>query len=79
MNRIFELNRDGIKELLKSEGMKKCIEGYADDTLSTLGDGYGKEAKVGSTRVAVRVFAKTPQAYNSNLKHNYILKAVFGK
>ena len=49
----FELNREGVRSLLKSDEMMKVCETYANNALSALGDGYEKSNHVGRNRVNV--------------------------
>lgn len=74
----FELNRDGVRELLQSPEAAKLCETIALRALQTLGAGYGSDTRTGRHRVRVEISAKSPRAYFHNLKHNAILKAVGG-
>lgn len=73
------LNKQGVKELLKSEEMKAiCLE-HANKAVNKLGPGYSAGAYVGQNRVNASVHADTPQAQAENAKNNTIMKAVMGK
>ena len=72
----FELNREGVRALMRSAEMMEICQNAADQALQILGLGYTSDARTGKNRVNVAVSAETPKAYNSNLKHNAILKAV---
>lgn len=74
----FELDKAGVKALLKSEQMVNCCEEYADKALNNLGEGYSKSKHMGRNRVNVSVKADTQKARADNLKNNTILKAVGG-
>lgn len=76
MAKIFELNRQGVKELLRSDEMAKTLESYASKALSTLGDGYESSTYVGKNRVNVAISAATAKAAKDNLENNSILKAL---
>lgn len=72
----FELDYEGIGQLLKSDEVKQVCEQRAKSVLDACGDGYEMDSKVGAKRVNVRVKAATPHAYYSNLKHNTLMKAL---
>ena len=75
----FELNRQGVRELLKSKEMMDICTEYANNALARLGDGYEANTYSGKNRVNAEVFAQSFAAKRENLKANTILKAVFGK
>jgi len=74
----FELNRSGVRELLRSPEMMAVCQGYADRALSSLGDGYEVSTMTGRNRVNAEVRAETYAAKKDNLKNNSILKALGG-
>lgn len=77
----FELNRDGVKELLQSEEMQKVLAKKADEVLRRLpsyGNGYGKTSGMTSERAKVTVGTRTNRAARENLKNNTLLKALGG-
>lgn len=75
----FELNRDGVRELLRSKEMMDICSEYANNALGRLGDGYEVTTHTGANRVNAEVAAQSFSAKRENLKSNTILKAVFGK
>lgn len=75
----FELNRSGVRELMKSKEMEKVVNEYANSALGRLGEGYEVSTYSGLTRVNAEVSAETFAAKRENLKSNTIIKAVFGK
>ena len=75
----FELNRSGVRELLKSKEMMDICSEYAQSALGRLGDGYEMSTHTGANRVNAEVKAESFAAKRDNLKNNSILKAVFGK
>ena len=75
----FELNRDGVREIMRSQAMMDICKEYADAALGRLGEGYEVSTHVGKNRVNAEVAAKTIHAKRSNAKHNSILKALGGK
>lgn len=74
----FELNREGVSELLKSQKMQEILAAKAEQISGAVGDGYKAETKVYKRRAVAEVRADTPKAYYSNLKHNTLLKALGG-
>lgn len=72
----FELNREGVRELMQGEAMMQICKGHADSALSKLGDGYTVTTHVGKTRVNASVGAQTYAARKENSENNSILKAV---
>lgn len=74
----FELNRDGVKALMKSSEMMEVCEDYANKALSRLGDGYEVSTMVGKTRCNAQITAVTHKARADNSKNNSILKALGG-
>lgn len=74
----FELDRSGVRELLRSEEMKGVCKDYADRALNQLGDGYSVSTRTGKNRVNASVKADTIEAKQENAKSNSILKAVGG-
>lgn len=74
----FELNREGVKELMQSSEMLAICKGYADNAVRSLGDGFEVSTYVGQTRCNASVMATTYAARKENSETNCILKAVGG-
>lgn len=74
----FELNREGVRQLLKSDEMMKVCSEYANRAVASLGSGYEVSTHVGSNRVNAEVAAVTYKARKDNAKNNSILKAIRG-
>ena len=75
----FELNRDGVRELLQSPEMAEIITGAAERVAaaaSSGGRGYFAEIRTGASRVTARIKPADAAAYYSNLKHNTLLKSL---
>lgn len=70
----LELNRAGVRELLRSPEMQAVLKARADTVKDRCGDGY--ESYVAQTRAVAVVETATPEAYNDNSAHNTLLKAV---
>lgn len=73
---VFELNRAGVRDLLKGEEMQSICSSYGDAILSVAGEGYKKTVHVGRNRANCSVKTDTPKAYYSNLKHNTLINAL---
>lgn len=69
----FELNRQGVRELLHSSEMVNVLESYGRTIADNAGEGF--EIKHMPTRV-IAVETLTKEAARDNLKHNTLLKAV---
>jgi hypothetical protein len=74
----FELNREGVRDLLRSKEMMNVCQEYANNALGKLGDGYEVTTHTGTNRVNAQVAAVTYAAKKENLSDNTIIKAVFG-
>lgn len=77
-NLRFELNREGVRDLLRSKEMMNVCQEYANNALGKLGDGYEVTTHTGTNRVNAQVAAVTAAAKKENLSDNTIIKAVFG-
>lgn len=74
----IKLNSAGIRQLLRSDEMKKICEEHASNILNRAGDGYELDTYTGQNRVNAMVKAATPRAMRENMKNNTLLKAVKG-
>ena len=72
----FELNEAGVRELLQSKRMSKVLEGYANDVLGRLPQGFGKTIGMTTQRAKVIVGTRSRSAAKDNLKNNTLLKAL---
>lgn len=74
----FELNREGVRELMRSPEMMKVCEKYAKAALGRLGGGYEMSTYVGENRVNAEVGTGSFKSRRENSKNNSILKALRG-
>lgn len=74
----LELNKSGVKELLKSQDMMNICTEIACKAQARLGDGYEVSYRTGKNRAIASVAAVTPEAQKENGKNNTILKALRG-
>ncbi len=72
----LELNRSGVRELLRSDEMLAIVSEHAQATLNSCGSGYEMDARLGTNRARARVTTTTRQAASDNLKNNTLLKAL---
>ena len=74
----FELNKAGVRELLKStEAGSICME-YANQVQSRAGEGYIVESRRYPERTGAAVYPETYKAVRDNLKNNTLLKSLGG-
>lgn len=77
MNKIrFELNRAGVRELLRSEKAADVCAEYGKRIQARCGDGYNTDTYTGRNRVNAMVWAETPKAKKDNSANNTLLKAM---
>ena len=74
----FELNPDGVRELLQGSEMQDLITSYASDVASIAGDGYEADVIVGKNRVVGHIKAVTKEARQDNEENNTLLRAIGG-
>ena len=74
----FKLNREGVRELLKSQEMMNICSDYANNAQGRLGEGYEVTTMTGKNRVNAEVRAVSYKARKENNRDNTILKAVLG-
>ena len=74
----FELNREGVKELLKSHEMAGICRTYAEKERGRAGAGYEVTTYTGRNRVNASVHAETYEAREDNYNNNTLLKALGG-
>ena len=74
----FQLDPEGVRELLTSPEMMAICKEYADRAAGSLGAGYEVSTYTGPTRVNAEVAAMTYKARKDNSENNTILKAIRG-
>lgn len=74
----FKLNKAGVRELLKSDGVYGECKKIADTALSKCSEGYAVHDVKYPERSGAVVAATTMRAVNDNKKNNTLLKAVGG-
>ena len=72
----IELNRDGVRALLKSQEMEAGLLGLAEGIRDRCGEGYEADTKQMETRVIASVYTDTEAARRDNSENNTILRAL---
>lgn len=72
----FELNKDGVNELLRGQAMQELLGNKARTAATSCGAGYKADTFVGKNRANASIYADTNQAKKDNLKNNTILKSL---
>lgn len=73
----IELNREGVRELLRSSAVMNECRSHAAEMAAKLGtDDYEVSEYIGRNRANVSVKAKTDKARQDNMDNNTMLKAV---
>lgn len=72
----FELDREGVGRLLKSQEMQDALAHYAKSVKNRAGDGY--DIHVGKTRANVSVRTVNDEAVKDNLEKNTLLRSLRG-
>lgn len=70
----FELNREGVRDLLRGEEMQNLLNEKAITTSTSCGEGYKSDIYVGVNRANAMIYADSYEAKRDNLKNNTILK-----
>lgn len=73
---LFELNSDGVKELLNLDEMKNYLIEEANKVQTVAGEGYVAGLYEGKNRPNASILAKTKNAKKDNLENNTLLKAL---
>ena len=71
----FELNRAGVRELLRSPEALSVCQTYAGAVRNRAGEGYEVDTYVGKNRANASVYAATYEARKDNYENNTLLKA----
>lgn len=70
------LNKAGVRQLLLSDEIMDYCDDIGSGIMQRCGDGYEKTQYHGKNRVNVSIHTATPKAFNDNMKHNTLLKAL---
>ena len=72
----FELNREGVGELLKSSEMQSILGELGQMKAAQAGEGYDSEVHVYSKRAVVNIFPATGEAARNNYTNNTLEKVI---
>ena len=75
-NYRFELNRDGIKAIMKSAEMKAVLDETAQHIAENAIGEYKVDSMTGRTRANAEVSCASTETYYDNLRNNTLLKAM---
>lgn len=76
---VIKLNREGVRQLLRSKEAENICCEFADRAAERLGDGYEVSTYTGKNRANASIKAVTYKARKETRQNNTILKAVLGK
>lgn len=74
----FELDKGGVRDLLRSQEVLSVCKDYAESARARAGEGYEVTTFVGRNRVNASVHAETYEARKDNYDNNTLLKALGG-
>jgi len=72
----FELNRAGVRELLRSQEAMNVCRTYASAVSNRAGEGYEVTTYTGKNRVNASVHAASYEARKDNYENNTLLKSI---
>ena len=70
----FELNRAGVRDILRGSAMRGIVESHAGEMQSRAGEGY--TVRYGRNRVLAFVETGSSEAFQDNYENNTVLKAL---
>lgn len=71
-----ELNRAGVRQLLRSEDLGDKLEALAETISGRCGEGYAHDRKLMPTRVIASVYTDDNAAARDNMQNNTILRSL---
>ena len=74
----FELNRAGVRDLLRSQESANICRSHAVGVQGRAGAGYEVTTYIGRNRANASVHAETYEARKDNYENNTLLKALGG-
>lgn len=75
-NYQFELNREGVKQIMQSAEMKTILDETAQHIASSAEGDYKVDTMTGRTRANAKVSCASVRTYYDNLRNNTLLKAM---
>lgn len=74
----FKLNRQGVRELMKSDAMVEILNKYASVVKNNAGSAYESDLHRGKNRANVVIYPADEKAKKECMKNNTLLKALHG-
>ncbi len=72
----FELNLQGLNELMKSSEMQAALDAAGERVRSAAGDGYETSSRTGHFIGFCNIYPATKEAAKDNSENNTLLKAL---
>jgi hypothetical protein len=72
----FEMNGEGVRELLKSTEMQAILKSAADNKAVAAGEGYASEVHLGQKRAYANIYPSTKDAAYDNYDNNTLEKVI---
>lgn len=72
----FELNREGVRQLLRSPEVMSVLKKEADARARLAGTGYSVNTFAGKNRGNAEIFAETAEAKRDNFKNNTLERVI---
>lgn len=72
----FELDREGVRELLTGSKMQKIVEECAAKKAAQAGSGYASAVHLGKKRCYANVYPETKEALHDNWDNNTLEKVI---
>ena len=72
----FELNKKGVNELLRTQGLYDDVAAHAQQKARQAGAGYSYEMHVGKNRIFANIFPNTKEAARDNWLRNTLEKVI---
>lgn len=75
-NYRFELNRDGVRQIMQNAEMKALLDDTAQHIARSAEGDYKVDTITGRTRANAEVACASTETYYDNLRNNTLLKAM---
>ncbi|MDO5131445.1 MAG: hypothetical protein Q4D81_00500 [Eubacteriales bacterium] len=72
----FELNKEGVRELLQSREMQDELAAQAQKKAAAAGDGYSSDVHIGTKRAYANIYPSTKEAAHDNYENNTLEKVI---
>lgn len=75
-NLTFELNWDGVRELLQGNAMQKVLAEEAAKKARSAGPGYASSVHITEQRAIANIYPDSDEAAQDNYENNTLLKVI---